>query len=331
MDPAAFSSQHALLDHLQITVDPSASSETELSYRYRHCAEERKTWLECLPQIEWNRARRDRFRHCGSLTWVQWSQSRNAPRLSVNRCNYRWCPACRRAYTHELAARLRHELRNLRKNTHKFITLTIRHEHTSLANQLHHLKSSFRRLRARMLWKRSVEHGIAVVEITFNPTTSTWHPHLHILAKGKYIEQKQLSKAWKECTNGSPVVHIRAVHDSKHAVNYLSHYVAKPPEIQKFDDTPARLKEWYMALRRNRLVIRFGNNPDARGFEQEDDGKPNDWQNVCRLSDLLAAARNNNPNAIALLAAVERGSFRERHPEEPEYVPPAVAPKPAPE
>ena len=40
-----------------------------------------------------------------------------------------------------------------------------------------------------------------------------WHPHLHILLDGEYIEQGKMSDLWDLVTYGSPIVYIKAVHD----------------------------------------------------------------------------------------------------------------------
>ena len=53
-------------------------------------------------------------------------------------------------------------------------------------------------------------------------------PHLHILARVKYIDQRWLSNQMRALT-GSPIVDIRKVRSVKQAASYISKYIGKAP------------------------------------------------------------------------------------------------------
>jgi len=68
----------------------------------------------------------------------------------------------------------------------------------------------------------SIEY-LAVVE-----ATKAGEPHLHILYRGPYIPQNELSE-WMDQLAGSPIVDIRAIKGTKQAVAYVTKYVGKEP------------------------------------------------------------------------------------------------------
>jgi len=61
----------------------------------------------------------------------------------------------------------------------------------------------------------------------FEATKAGW-PHLHILARAGWIDQRWLSATWKELT-GAFIVDIRAIQDRGRAAAYVSKYVGKDP------------------------------------------------------------------------------------------------------
>lgn len=58
--------------------------------------------------------------------------------------------------------------------------------------------------------------------------TKRGEPHLHILARVKWIDQRWLSNQMRELT-GSPIVDIRKVRSVKQAASYISKYIGKAP------------------------------------------------------------------------------------------------------
>lgn len=62
----------------------------------------------------------------------------------------------------------------------------------------------------------------------FEATKKGW-PHLHILARVKWLDQRWLSLTMKRL-NGAPIVDVRRVHSAKEIANYVGKYVGKAPQ-----------------------------------------------------------------------------------------------------
>lgn len=62
----------------------------------------------------------------------------------------------------------------------------------------------------------------------FEETKKGW-PHLHILARAPFIEQKWLSRTMAEFGAGA-IVDIRRVYNARHAARYVAKYVSKAPK-----------------------------------------------------------------------------------------------------
>jgi len=110
----------------------------------------------------------------------------------------------------------------------RMITLSVRNM-PSLTGQIRYLIRSFRKLRSRSFWRRHVDGGAMVVEITGRP--NNWHAHLHIVAHSAYLDWKVLLKDWQSVSSGS-AVWIDAIPDTK-ATHYVTKYLSKPecPEM----------------------------------------------------------------------------------------------------
>jgi hypothetical protein len=188
----------------------------------------------------------------------------------------------------------------------RFITLTLRTRQASLGEMLDDLYAGLRAFRRTKAWKQHVRGGVACVEVTRNPRTGGWHPHLHILADGEYWDQRQLSAAWAEITGDSPVVDIRAVRSRRKAAQYVAKYAAKPPEIG--DWPAAAIAEYARAMHRRRAVITFGtmhNVPVDRDDEPEKKSVTDARVPLCQVE---ARSRIGCRRAAVLLAALAQQS-----------------------
>lgn len=88
------------------------------------------------------------------------------------------------------------------------------------------LLSAFNRLvrRLRKTYGRNAIEYLAVWE-----TTQRGMPHLHILMRSPYIDQKSISRFMEEQIE-APIVDIRAVHGRKQAAAYVAKYLGKDPK-----------------------------------------------------------------------------------------------------
>lgn len=210
-----------------------------------------RRWLSCLRPG-------DGFNHvaalaqCGSI-WKVW-KSETDYQLHPNRCHLRDCPECqdlrRRLWYHRFKRAI-----DLWQSP-KHITLTIRSSDAPLSEQLTRLMACFRKLRNRTLWTKRPSWGLYVVEITYNPVSHRWHPHLHIIANMRYLPWQQLKAAWKKITGDSDCTWITQI--GSDLASHLSAYVTKANDVWKQD---VDLFDLAASLKGRRLVSTFGHWP----------------------------------------------------------------------
>lgn len=302
-----------LLDTRQLNVEIAAGDSVSQAHRFAGCQTERDLWLEALPLVECDEKRVHRFRSCGSDAWVQYSRSRTTFRIVCNTCKLRICPVCalrhKRAAADRIAATMRSTIEE-RARSWKLLTLTLRHNDDSLADQHDRLRASFRKLRQRKLWRTTAKYGYAVIETTYNRWTHQWHGHLHVLVYCSYIPVTQLCDTWLSITGDSMIVDIRRVDSTHRATRYVTKYLGKPPAIESLDCPVQRLGEYYLAISGRRLLIPFGRPPQDAAANTTDD-EIDDWEPVCTLPDLLRTAGLGDPKSIEILRRLKEHDHAE--------------------
>lgn len=176
------------------------------------------------------------------------------PRLCRRRCRDRMCPLCSQRRSADAADRAVGVAASM--DSCRFITLTLAASDAPLADQLAHLRDSFRRLRADARWKEHVVGGVYTVELTFNAKTRRWHPHLHALVDGGFFPQPTLKAAWEQASGGSYIVDIRACHGRRAAARYIAKYATKPTEMAAWP--PEAIRDAADALHGLRTLSTFG-------------------------------------------------------------------------
>ena len=136
------------------------------------------------------------------------------------RCKCWTCPDCAPGRKARLKALAR------RGHPTTFITLTA----SPAAGETPHeaaqtLVKAWRRIRRELVEKKGMKNPpfIAVFE-----KTKKGRPHLHILARVAFVNQKWLSNRMRHLAR-SPIVDIRRVHNDRQAASYVSKYLAKDP------------------------------------------------------------------------------------------------------
>jgi hypothetical protein len=189
-------------------------------------------------------------------------------------------------------------LERLHSDQLKLITLTLKSSAAPLSEQLTRLRSCFRRLRQRTVWRKHVAAGFAVIEFTFNSKIRHWHPHIHIIADSDYFPHEHLKNHWLSITQTSSIVDIRPCAKRLNITNYLAKYLGKPPALSKFDHETHRLLEFRTALDRSRLLIRFGKFPIDTDVKPPNDEHPQDWQQYASYESVLERLQQRDPTAI---------------------------------
>lgn len=260
----------------------------------------------------------ERMMDCASSAWVYQSLlNPDLYRVITNHCGNRLCLRCGNLRAFFLRKALSQKLQSL-ASPPLFITLTLsQNSEEDLTTKISRLYRGFRDLRRIEFWKKSVRGGAAFLEIKHNTKTNRWHPHLHILADGKYLPVGQLTTAWHGITGDSFIVDVRRAKDTKMAANYVTKYVTKPINAG-FAAVPELLDEAILAMKGRRLCLTFGDWYGIRLKGDDDDPLQEDpmddttWTSVGSLEQLWHGAREGVTTAIDILRCLRKGGLKTR-------------------
>lgn len=298
--PAAAASS-SLVDR-NFSVEKVRSDPPEQAYRFKATPSTRQTLLEVIDDLELSPAQRSRFEQCGSDAWIQREYHTGRLRVTSKTCKLRFCPACRAKLARVTRQRVDGALRTHKVTAWRFVTLTLRHSKKPLREQLQHLRQSFRRLRQRKRWKAHVRGGIAVIELTRNHKTQSWHPHLHCVVAGTYFPQPRLSAEWLIASRTSCVVDVRSVWSIESATDYLCKYLTKSP-LPAFVDDREALIEYVNDTKRGHMLITFGDVKAPKPDEPDD--KPAEmWEPMCSLAQAIDLAKSGHEFYLRLLRSL---------------------------
>jgi len=212
-------------------------------------------------------------------------------------CRERWCPMC--AGQKAAFAKDQTEIYVKSLTAPRFLTLTLRNNESDLKEQITFLQQSFARIRNRKYWKDNVKGGIWFLQVKRGRDSNLWHPHLHILLDGNYMEQARLSALWELVTYGSPVIDIRRIHDAKSAASYVARYTARPAALADMciDDRIEVIE----SLFRKRLSGTFGNGKSVTLTPPKVESDA-DWNYIGNYDDIVERA-DTEPAAKEILIA----------------------------
>lgn len=281
------------------------ASELESSFRHSGWQPRRRLVWAALLALGAGKSRLDRFAQCGSHAVVVYSPTRDAYRIQCNHCHDRFCLPCAQARANCAAAAVAAHLATCPTPV-RFVTLTLRHSQTPLADQIKRLYAAFANLRRSQLWRDRVNGGVAFLEIKYNPRSALWHPHLHMLVQTQWLPQKELAERWHAITGDSFIVDVRPIRDTGEVTSYCTKYATKPFDTAAFA-VPAALLELMRALRHHRTMFTFG---AWRGVSLTKwpaaDEHPDDWHTIARLDELIPKAQRGNAWAAAIILAATR-------------------------
>lgn len=241
-----------------------------------------------------------RFANCGSGLWLEFNAAKDDIRCRCNRCHDRWCIPCQT----ERACRMRETVARLIDAHHpRFLTLTLRHSDTPLADQITRLYVSFALFRRRAAWKSHVKGGAAFLELKLSEKTGLWHVHLHCLITGSFWDQREISTEWHAVTGDSSIVDVRRISSSEDAARYVTKYVTKPIDSTVYRDTN-RLDEAIISFRGRRLCMTFGSWRSEKLDDVPDDDQ--EWHGLGRLDCLVTKARAGDTDALRWVEGARR-------------------------
>lgn len=123
----------------------------------------------------------------------------------------------------------------------KFMTLTAKPDRWASPDEAARgMRDAFARL-IRLIRKENPSREVAYLRV-FEKTKNGW-PHLHVLLRAPWIDQRWLSQTWEDLT-GAFIVDIRVVDNVQKAVFYITKYIGK--DLEKFEGCQRwfRSKNW---------------------------------------------------------------------------------------
>ena len=281
-------------------VPPALPEET--IFRHGFWKEKRKKVRAALESSGANSFALDRFDQCGGECVVEYSKEAGKHRLKANYCHNRHCQPCMQAKANKIAGNLRKRLEQEGNSKYRFITLTMRHGTEPLYEQIKKLNAAFKKLRSMKGWKTTQKGGATALEVKWNPEKREWHPHLHLIAQGLYLDKFDLGKMWAAACPGSFIVNIKALNDEKAAAHYVSKYVGKGVNNEVWDNASAA-QEWIIAMKGVRTSATYGT---WRGYALTKTAEAfNDWKPVYTLRGLIDDVRKGEPSAILLYCKLD--------------------------
>lgn len=184
--------------------------------------------------------------------------------------------------------------RQLPKCHLRLLTLTIRSTATPLTNQIDRIYDAFRTFRNRKPIRKRITGGLYFLEITVNPDTRLWHPHLHILCMGSYLPVDLVRRHWFDVTTDSYICDVRYIKTPGYAAGYVTKYAGKTIPISVWRD-PCLLQEAITAMENRRTFQTFGKmkHLDLSRVPDED----TTWTPIASLATIITQA--NAGGAIA--------------------------------
>jgi Replication protein len=172
--------------------------------------------------------------------------------LAEFRCDDRLCALCGRHRVSRLLESYGGVLKEV-KNA-KMVTVSMRSRPLGeLKLAVKELWDAFSRLRHRSIWK-GVRGCIAALEVTFNVGSRTWHPHLHVLLDGDYIDWAVLRSAWYDCTRGEG----NAVYIQRARAGWERELIKYVTKVSALYRSSAAIDEFLRFARGRRFIRTYG-------------------------------------------------------------------------
>ena len=200
------------------------------------------------------KARRFNFENCGAKPLVMVDRKHDQIRIMANHCHDRFCQICGKARQLRIAAALKPRITGHRT---AFVVLTPRSNDRPLREQITAIYRSAAKLRQTKWWKARVSGGFQCFEITWNPKTRQWHPHLHLLVHFDWLPQDELSHQWSLVADGATVVHVSLVKQDEKAIRECTKYIGKIVHRTVYAE-PDLIPVLMQAMKGRRLVTTFG-------------------------------------------------------------------------
>lgn len=283
---------------LETTVRPSLCS-PDFQKRHATWTPRRKAIYDALVTTGASDSRISAFQSCGAGYWVlRKRDDHRTIKVVPDYCHDRFCEACGWLRQATIRTNLDDKLSD---HPHRLLTLTLRSSNEPLKQLLDKLFKCFKRLRARAFWKEKVTGGAAFLEVTADPETGNWHPHLHTIIDGKWLDQRVIRDIWRSITGDSYVIDIRLIRDKAAVTNYVTKYATKPLPAKIVGNAPL-LQEAVDAFRGRKLCYTFGSWSHWRLLKPSPD---DDWETLCHANELYFRTQDDGDYYEQIIAGVE--------------------------
>lgn len=254
----------------------------------------------------------DKLEDCCRTPGIMIHETDNTIALQEFRCKQRICRRCARTRSMQLTIQLTPMIAAL--DSPRMIKLDLRSYDAPLREQFIRLTKSFANLRRTKLWKSHYKAGLWTFEVTHNPVTDLWHPHLHIVVDGRNCPSGMLSRKWLEITGDSDNVKIQYCYSQKGALRYVTKYVTKTGDVS--DIPNHKIADWVLALRGLRLVNTFGGlkRPPK---EEKEDGRFDNFRSLTPMSVIDAAIQRGAPGAVEIWEQIIHHAARSEPSQDP--------------
>jgi plasmid rolling circle replication initiator protein Rep len=208
-----------------------------------------------------------RIENCGNyIEFYKW-QNAGLKVKTANFCCDRLCPNCNWRRSLRMFAKLSKIINSKQyaetKYKNLFLTLTIRNCNIDeLHESIKNIFYSFKKFVQHKAISNAVMGYFRALEITYNPKTQTFHPHLHVILavpssyfKTYYLSQEKLTYLWQQslAADYKPIIDIRKFKDNK-GIAEASKYVIKADDkfLKNIDNEALRILR--LELGNTRLV-----------------------------------------------------------------------------
>lgn len=221
----------------------------------------------------------DELKRCGTYLGFIRTPDNSLKLATANFCRQRLCPLCQWRRSLRLAVQSDKVYRELNRRgyRHLFVTLTVKNcPRGELSAAVDHLVDSARGLFRSVAFRRSFVGAYRAIEVTYNSSEKTFHPHLHMILtvtkdyfedESLYWDSDKLTKRWRKSAHldYDPVCDIRIIRQKEgqtltSACVEACKYPAKTAEVNSW----RVLQEIDEALKGRRLLSWWGVTADVR-------------------------------------------------------------------
>lgn len=228
-------------------------------------------------------------------------------------CRVRMCPICQWRRSLKMYGQLRTVIEALKKEREEegkepykyiLITLTVRNVPAeSLPNELNHICDAWHNLCHEKKYKTAIKGSMRSIEITYNKSTNTYHPHIHALLcvlpsyfkSRTYISHQEWVDMWIKAAkiNYYPQVDVRKAADEEGAIAEAAKYATKPGDYlnaSDVDEMAATVATLHYSCRKRRFATWAGNMRKTHQKLHLDDSENGD---LIHISDNIDEKKGN--------------------------------------